>query len=50
LGVTTLGCIAVNAHSDIVATLQAFSAVGYEDMDSIVEMSDDGEAEVLTHA
>jgi len=50
LGVTTLGFIAVDAHIEIVAALQVFSAVGDEEVDSIVEMTDNSEAEVLTHA
>jgi hypothetical protein len=42
--------MAADAHIDILAALRAFSSVGDEDMDSIVEMTDDSEAEVLTHA
>jgi hypothetical protein len=43
------GVITVDANIDMVAALQAIAAVGDEDVDSTVEMSDDSEARVLTH-
>jgi len=48
-GVTTSNCITVDTDFKMVAALQVLSALGDEDGDPSVEMSDDSEAGVLTH-
>jgi hypothetical protein len=50
LGVTTLGSIVVDAHIDKVAAPQMCLVVGDEGVEAVVQMTDDGEAEMLTHA
>jgi hypothetical protein len=50
LGVTTFGFADVGAQIDRMAALQEFSVVGDKDVDAIVEITKNGEAERLTHA